>query len=147
MKISKQHFLFCIFPEYFVTKYILKFSKGNEEVLANEGAKSTGIPWHLWNIHGVARHRPDDGTWARDHAVRSEYQKLKGDEFSSVHRAIICFIAGNNLSSSQLTPVHMLFERCHTKNRKRSIKKNMKYFHFRCQVQLDQPTWHSIKSL
>ena len=34
---------------------------------------------------------------------------------------------------------HMLFERCHTKNGKRSIKQHIKYFNFRGKVQLDHP--------
>ena len=34
---------------------------------------------------------------------------------------------------------HMQFERCHTRNRKRSIKQHIKYFNFRSQVQLDHP--------
>ena len=34
---------------------------------------------------------------------------------------------------------YMLFERCHTKNRKRSIKQHIKYFSFRSCVQLDHP--------
>ena len=29
---------------------------------------------------------------------------------------------------------HMMFERCHTKNRKRSLKQHVKYFHFRSEV-------------
>ena len=34
---------------------------------------------------------------------------------------------------------HMMFERCDTKNRKRSIKEHIKYFNFRCYIQLDLP--------
>ena len=34
---------------------------------------------------------------------------------------------------------HMLFERCHTKNRKGSIKQHIQYFNFRSKVQLDHP--------
>ena len=34
---------------------------------------------------------------------------------------------------------HMLFERCHTKNRIKYIKQLIKYFNFRCNVQLDHP--------
>ena len=33
----------------------------------------------------------------------------------------------------------MLFERCHTKNRMRSIKQHIKYFHFLSKIQLDHP--------
>ena len=32
---------------------------------------------------------------------------------------------------------HMLFERCHSKNRKRSIKQHIKYLYFRSKIQLD----------
>ena len=34
---------------------------------------------------------------------------------------------------------HMLFERCHSKNRKRFIKQHIKYFNFRSKVQLNHP--------
>ena len=34
---------------------------------------------------------------------------------------------------------HMLFERCHTKNRKKSVKHHLKYFNFWCKIQSDQP--------
>ena len=34
---------------------------------------------------------------------------------------------------------HMLFEKCRTKNRKRSIKQHMNYFNFRSKIQLDHP--------
>ena len=34
---------------------------------------------------------------------------------------------------------YMLFERCHTKNSKRSIKQHMKYFNFWSKIQLDHP--------
>ena len=40
---------------------------------------------------------------------------------------------------------HMLFERCHTKNRKRSVKQHIKYFNFRSKVLLDHPV-HSLPS-
>ena len=33
----------------------------------------------------------------------------------------------------------MLFERCHTRNRKRSLKQNKEYFNFRSKIQLDHP--------
>ena len=33
----------------------------------------------------------------------------------------------------------MLFERCHTNNRMRSIKEHIKYFNFRSNIQLDHP--------
>ena len=34
---------------------------------------------------------------------------------------------------------YMLFERCYTENRKRSLKHYMKYFDFRSKIQLDHP--------
>ena len=34
---------------------------------------------------------------------------------------------------------HMLFERCHNKLRKRSLKQHIKYFNFRSNIQLDHP--------
>ena len=37
--------------------------------------------------------------------------------------------------------LHMLFERCHTKNRVRSLKQHIKYFNFRGNVQLDHPVF------
>ena len=40
---------------------------------------------------------------------------------------------------------HMLFEICHTKNRKRSIKQHIKYFNFWSLVLLDLPV-HIILS-
>ena len=35
---------------------------------------------------------------------------------------------------------HMLFERCHSKNRKSSIKQHAEYFNFLCKIQFD----HSV---
>ena len=34
--------------------------------------------------------------------------------------------------TSEIEVFHKLFDRCHTKIRKRSIKKHIKYFNFRC---------------
>ena len=38
----------------------------------------------------------------------------------------------------------MMFERCHTKNRTRSIKQHIKYFNFRYKHQLDHPVLSSF---
>ena len=34
---------------------------------------------------------------------------------------------------------YTLFDRCHTRNRKRSLKQNKEYFNFRSKIQLDHP--------
>ena len=34
---------------------------------------------------------------------------------------------------------YILFERCHTKNRKRCLKQHIKYFNFMSKIQLDHP--------
>ena len=41
----------------------------------------------------------------------------------------------------------MLFERCHTRNRKISIKQLIKYINFRNKVQMDHPELYSVKYL
>ena len=42
-------------------------------------------------------------------------------------------------STPEIEVLYMPFERCDTKNRKRSIKHHVKYFNFRSKVQLDTP--------
>ena len=37
-----------------------------------------------------------------------------------------------------------MFERCQTKNLKRSLKQHIKYFNFRSKVQLDRPVLHTL---
>ena len=34
-----------------------------------------------------------------------------------------------------------IFNRCHSKNRKPSIKQYTEYFNFPCKIQLDHPVW------
>ena len=38
-----------------------------------------------------------------------------------------------------MTSLIMLFEGCHTKDRKRSLRQHVKYFNFRSKIQLDHP--------
>ena len=42
-------------------------------------------------------------------------------------------------STPEIEVFHMLFERCHTNNRKRYLKHHLNYFNFRSKAQLDQP--------
>ena len=42
-------------------------------------------------------------------------------------------------STPEIEVFQLLFDRCHSKTRKRSIKQHIKYFKFRSFVQLDQP--------
>ena len=39
----------------------------------------------------------------------------------------------------EIEVVHMLFDRCHTKNRKSSIKQHTEYFNFLSKILLDHP--------
>ena len=51
--------------------------------------------------------------------------------------------------------MHMMFERCQTENRKRSLKQHIEYSHFRCNIQSDLPVqgdrgllgWDSLRCL
>ena len=45
-------------------------------------------------------------------------------------------------SIPEIKVFHMLVKRCHTKNRKGSIKQHKNYFNFRSKIQLD----HSVQS-
>ena len=47
-------------------------------------------------------------------------------------------------STPEIEVFHMLFERCHTKNRKRSTRQHIKYFIFRCYIQLDLPVKYNM---
>ena len=40
----------------------------------------------------------------------------------------------------------MLFDRCHSENRKITIKQHTEYFNFLCKIQLDNPVLHMIKA-
>ena len=42
-------------------------------------------------------------------------------------------------STPEIEVLYLLFEGCHTKNRKGSFKDHIKYFHFRSKVLLDHP--------
>ena len=42
-------------------------------------------------------------------------------------------------SRPEIKVFHMLFERCHTNTRKRSIKQHIQYFNFQSKIQLDHP--------
>ena len=39
----------------------------------------------------------------------------------------------------------MLFERCHSENRERSLKEHIKYFYFRSKIQLGHPVHYREK--
>ena len=68
---------------------------------------------------------------------------------SVVAPKLICIGCNGFYREAQLnfTPeikvLYMLFDRCHTKNRKRSFKQHIKYLNFRCKIQLDLPVKRS----
>ena len=42
-------------------------------------------------------------------------------------------------STPEMEVLYMMFDRCHTKDRKRSLAQHLKYFNLRSKIQLDHP--------
>ena len=105
---------------------------------------SPGNPVKLSQLRYTANTPMDYGTVSCSVAA----EMTEGDRGIGAGRPCVYHIvpAGKDVyrvEQLDLTPemevFHMLFERCHTKKRKRSIKQDTQYFNFRSEVLLDHP--------